>query len=208
MARHYCGAESERIMQKSKQAYRINIKNPVYAEVLTDTDSGTTYGTVKSLGEAQNAGVTATVATGQLYGDGAIVDSSSVLTGLTLALDVTKIPVEARADIYNIEVEDGVLKEEGGKNAKYIAIGYEVEQTDGSSEYVWLLKGRPQPLSSSVAQSEGNITYSTDSMAVDFVKRKSDNMLRYFADSANADFSESQAAAWFTTGPSDIPHAS
>ena len=195
-------------MQTSKQSYKINLKKPVYSVVLTDTAEGTTYGPVKSLGEAQQANVTATVATGQLYGDGAIVDSSSRLTGLSLALDVTKIPVEARAEIYDITVEDGVLLEEAGKLPKYIAVGYEVEQTSGDSEYVWLLKGRPAPISDSVQQSEGNVNYSTDSMTIDFVKRKSDNMLRYFADAANPDFTQGQAAAWFTTGPSTYPHKS
>lgn len=185
----------------SKRAYKINIKHPVYCEVLTDTSSGTTYGTVKTLGEAQKIQVTATSSTGQLYGDGAIVDSSAKLTGLTVVLNATKIPVEAKADIYNYTVTNGVVQVKAGVQAKYIAIGYEVEQTTGDSEYVWLLKGRPQALNGDVSQSESNITYSTDTMTIDFVKRISDDMLQYYADAANADFTSSQASAWFTSGP-------
>lgn len=188
----------------SKRSYKINIKNPVYCEVLTDDKSGTTYGTVKSLGEAQQAQVTASAATGSLYGDGAIVDSSAKLTGLSLALNVTKIPVEARADIYNLTVTNGVVQVKAGVQAKYIAVGYEIEQTSGESEYVWLLKGRPQPLNENVSQSESNINYSNDQMVIDFVKRVSDEMLQYFADAANADFTAAQAAKWFTNGPSAI----
>lgn len=194
-------------MQTSTQAYRINITRPVYAEVLTDTESGTTYGEVKSLGEAQTADVTPSVSTGQLFGNGAIVDSSARLTGLALSLKVTKVPVEARADIYNYTVTDGVIQEKAGQTAKYIAVGFEVEQTNGKSEYVWLLKGRPQPINSNLAQSESNITYSTDTLVIDFVKRKSDDMLRYFADLANPDFTEAQAEEWFKTGPSTFPKA-
>ena len=188
----------------SKQAYKINIKKPVYCEVLTDTAEGTTYGDVKSLGDAQQIQVTAVSSTGQLYGDGAIVDSSAKLTGLTVVLNTTKVAVEARADIYNYTVTNGVVQVKAGVQAKYIALGYEVEQTSGDSEYVWLLKGRPQALNENVQQSENNITYSTDQMTIDFVKRVSDDMLQYFADAANADFTAAQAEKWFTNGPSSI----
>lgn len=188
----------------SKRSYKINIKKPVYCVVTADTPEGTTYGDVKSLGEAQQAQVTAVSSTGQLYGDGAIVDSSSKLTGLTVVLSTTKIPVEAIAEIFNYTVTDGVVQVKAGDQANYIAIGYEVEQTTGDSEYVWLLKGRPQPLSSDVSQSEQNVNYSTDQLTVDFVKRISDDMLQYYADAANADFTAEQAAAWFLTGPSSI----
>ena len=88
-------------MATSKRSYKINIKKPVYCEVLTDTTDGTTYGSVKSLGEAMQVQMTAVSSSGQLYGDGSIVDSSSKISGLTVVLDATKIPVEAKADIYN-----------------------------------------------------------------------------------------------------------
>ena len=191
-------------MATSKRSYKINIKKPVYCEVLTDTTDGTTYGSVKSLGEAMQVQMTAVSSSGQLYGDGSIVDSSSKISGLTVVLDATKIPVEAKADIYNYTFTDGVVQVKAGVQAKYIALGYEVEQTTGDSEYVWLLKGRPQSLNENVQQSEQNITYSTDQMTIDFVRRVSDDMLQYYADAANADFTASQAAAWFSQGPSQI----
>ena len=189
-------------METSSQSYRINITNPVYCEMITDTKEGTVYGVVKSLGEAQQAQCTAVEASGEVYGNGDIVDSSSLLVGLTLALDITKIPIEVQADIYNFEVEDGVVLVKAGVQPKYIAVGYEVPQTDGKSEYIWLLKGRPKPLNKNVQQSNGNINYSTDTMNVSFVKRKSDNRLKFFADASNPSFTAEQAAKWFAQGPS------
>lgn len=185
----------------SARAYRINIKRPVYCEVLTDTASGTTYGTVKTLGEIQEAQITPQSATGRLYGDGGIVDSSALLTGVTLALQLTKIPVEAVADIYNYTVTNGVVQVKAGTTAKMIAVGFEVVQSDGSSEYTWLLKGRPQAINNTVQQSTDNINYSTDTLTIEFVKRISDEMIRYYADSANADFTAAQAEKWFEAGP-------
>lgn len=189
----------------STRSYKINVKNPVYCIVTEDTASGTTYGPVKSLGESQQAQITAQASTGKLYGNGTVVDSSAKLTGLTLALTSTKVPVEAKAEIYNYTVTNGVVQVKAGVQANYIAVGYEVEQTGGKSEYVWLLKGRPQPISEDVAQSEANITYSTESMTIEFVERVSDGNLQFFADGANDDFTDAQAAKWFTTGPATIP---
>lgn len=188
-------------MKASSQAYRINITHPVYCEVLTDTELGTTYGTVKTFGEAQTMEVTAVVAEGTLYGNGAIVDSTSKITGLTAAFTATKIPVEVQADIYNYEVTGGVIQQKAGTIAKNIAVGYEVEQTSGKSEYVWLLKGRPAPMNQSVSQSETSVNYSTDTITINFMARKSDGMLRFFADASNEEFTAAQAEKWFNEGP-------
>ena len=185
----------------SKRSYKINVKNPVYCKLTSDTLSGVSYGSVISLGEAMQIQLTAVSSSGQLYGNGSIVDSSSKLTGLTAIFDATKIPIEVKADIYNQTYTDGVLQEKAGEQANYIALGYEIEQTTGDSQYVWLLKGRPQPLNENVQQSEANITYSTDQMTIEFVRRVYDDMLRYYADAANADFTAAQAAAWFSAGP-------
>lgn len=190
-------------MQKSNKSYKINIKNPVYCVVTADNEAGTTYGEVKSLGEAQEISITPSVATGALYGNGAQVDSSSKLTGIAISLQTTKVLVEARQEIFNEEVTDGVVITKAGQNANYIALGYEVEQTDGKSQYVWLLKGRPVPMNESISQSTDNITYSTDTIDINFVRRDSDNALRYFADASNPDFTDEQAAAWFVEGPSN-----
>lgn len=188
----------------SSRAYKINIKNPVYCIMLTDEKTGTTYGQVKTLGEAQQAQVTASSATGTLFGNGIKVDSSAKLTGLTLVLDSTKVPVEAKAEIFDYTVTNGVVQVKAGAQPKFIAVGYEVEQTSGKSEYVWLLKGRPQPMNANASQSENNINYSTDQLTVEFVERVSDGMLEFFADGANEEFTDAQAAKWFNAGPASI----
>lgn len=192
-------------MQKSNQSYRINITNPKYCVVLSDTEEGTTYGPVKEFGEGQEIQVTPSVATGTLYGNGMVVDSTSKLTGMAVSLRLTKLPIEDVAEIYDATVTNGVIQEKAGATAKYIAVGYEVEQTDGKSEYVWLLKGRPRPMNRTNTQSEGNVTYSTDTVEIDFVARKSDKNIRWYADASCSDFTEAQAKAWFTNGPSAIP---
>ena len=54
-------------------------------------------------------------------------------------------------------------------------------------------------------QSTENFNFSTDSITVNFIPRDSDKELRFFADSANGDLTQSQIDAWFLTGPSKAP---
>lgn len=189
-------------MQKSAQGYKINITNPVYAILLQDDENGVAYGDVKKFGEAMEISITPSISSGELYGNGAKVDSYSKLTGLTVSFKNTKVPIEVRQEIYNLQVENGVVMESAAQQStQYIAFGYETEQTNGKSEYTWLLKGRPKPITTDLKQSEQNVTYSTDTIEIDFVKRVFDDMLRYFADASNPDFTEGQAEAWFDEGP-------
>lgn len=185
-------------MSVSKKAYKINIKHPVYAILLTDDSTGATYGDIKEFGEAQKVTLTPNTATGSLYGNGNKVDASAKMTSMTVEYDTTKIPIEVIADIYKQDLTDGVMTSKS-TNANYIAFGYEVEQTTGDSEYVWLLKGRPQPLGEEVSQSEDNITYSTDKITIEFVARTYDEAFRKFADAANPDFTG--ADTWFDAVP-------
>ena len=127
------------------------------------------------------------------------------MTGLAVALDVNKVPIEDRAEILGNKYENGVLVETSGDEAPYIALGYEVPETNGCKELIWLLKGRAQPYNSNVQQSTDNINFSTDSITINFIPRTSDGMLRFCGDTANADLTEQQISKWFTTGPSKVP---
>lgn len=191
--------------QKSKKANRINIKNLVYCKLLTDEVGSTTYGEVKPLSPAMQIQVTVSLASGVLYGDGAQEENIAKMTGIAVVLDVNKVCIEDRAEILGNKYENGVLVEKEGDEAPYIALGYEIPETNGCKELIWLLKGRAQPYNSNVQQSTDNINFSTDSITINFIPRTSDEMLRFFGDTANADLTEEQVKKWFTTGPSTVP---
>ena len=191
--------------QKSKKANRINIKNAVYCVLQTDESEGTTYGDVKSLSPAMQVQLTTSLATGVLHGDGVQQENIARITGIAMVLDVNKIPIEDRAIILGNKYENGILEEVAGDEAPYIAVGYEVPETNGCKELIWLLKGRAQPYNSNVQQSTENINFSTDSVTINFIPRDSDGRLRFFGDTANADLTEEQVTKWFKTGPSVPP---
>ncbi len=183
------------------KGYKINIKHPVYCILNSDTAEGVGYDVVKDFGEAQEVGITPSVATGSLYGNGDQVDNVSKLSAITISYKTTKVSQEAKKDIFNLEVQDGVLITKAGQVAKYIAFGYEVELSNGKSQYVWLLKGRPVPMNETNTQSEDNIKYSTDTLEISFIRREYDKALKYDAEVGEMGFTEEQANKWFLNGP-------
>lgn len=191
--------------QKSKKANRINIKNAVYCKMLTDEAGSTTYDEPKSLSPAMQVQLTTTLATGVLHGDGVQQENIAKITGISMVLDVNKVPIEDRAVILGNKYENGILEEVEGDEAPYIAVGYEVPETNGCKELIWLLKGRAQPYNSNVQQSTNNINFSTDSVTINFIPRDSDGRIRFFGDTANPELTEEQVTKWFTTGPSVPP---
>lgn len=193
---------------KSNKANRINIKNIHYALLTEDDSDGVAYGPVVKLPYAMQAQVTPSQATGVLYGDGAQQENIGRLTGIALQLDINKIPIENRAEMLGHTYENGIMIEKAGDEAPYLALGYQVEQTNGYSEFIWFLKGRVQEGNQTVQQQTDNINFSTDQITINFIKRDYDDSIRYYADSANSEFDESQAESWFEEGPSNYPIAS
>lgn len=184
---------------------RINIARPVYSPVLTDTAEGTTYGPVKTFGKAMQIQLTPQVATGTLYGDGNKEEDVGLLKGMAVVIDVNKVFSEVKAEIMGNTMADGVVIEKNGDQPIEIALGYEVEQMNSTKEQVWLLKGRAQPANQTIQQSTDNVNFSTDSITINFIPRESDGQIRFYADTANSDYSAEQATAFFLTGPTTYP---
>jgi len=189
----------------SKKSNRINIARPVYSLILTDTAEGTTYGPVKPLGKAMQVQLTPQVATAVLYGDGSKEEDIGKMKGIAAAVDVNKLYIETRAEIMGNSMVDGVVIEKDGDEPPYIALGFEVEQTGNTKEQVWLLKGRAQPANQTIQQSTDNMNFSTDSVTINFIPRESDKQIRFYADTANSEYTVAQAAAFFLTGPVKYP---
>lgn len=189
----------------SKKSNRINVARLIYCLLLTDSAEGTTYGPVKPFGKAMQIQITPQIATGTLYGDGNKEEDVGVLKGMAVAVDTNKVFAETRAEIMGNTIVDGVVIEKSGDQPPDIALGYEVEQLGGTKEQVWLLKGKAQPGNQTIQQSTDNLNFSTDSTTINFIPRESDKQIRFFGDTANSDYTEAQATAFFEAGPTTYP---
>lgn len=184
-------------MQASKKGNKINIKSPVYALLTSDTLDGVAYGEVKSLGKAMQVQITPTIASGNLYGDGKKTEDISQLVGIAFVIDLNKLNIETKAEILGYEYTDGVLIERAGDEPPEIAVGFVTEQTGGTYEQTWLLKGRAQPPNTTTQQRTESINFSTDSITINFIPREYDGQLRFYADTANPEYTAAQATKFF-----------
>lgn len=185
----------------SVKANRFNIKKIVYALISKDDTTAYNYGTIKTLGAIMSAQFTPSYAEAPLYGGGIITDRVSKLTGGTLKVEVNKIPIENRAEIYGHTYASGVLTITKDDQAEDIAIGYEIEQTSSKRELVWLFKCKAKPFGNNNQQSTNSINYSTDTIDFDVMAREYDGKIKADGDTANADFTDALATVFLDTIP-------
>lgn len=117
--------------------------NLVYAEVTSDDKSGFVTGEVKPLAPLASVGIsTESSSESHFYDNQAmIVISSEGADELTLG--VAAIPLKTLADITGKFYDDSTgLFVDQEATPKYFAVGYEYNKTDGSTVYVWHLKGQ------------------------------------------------------------------
>lgn len=187
------------------KSYRMNVKNLVYAPLLTDTSTGSTYGEVKKFASARQIQITPTVSAGDCYGDGVKEKSQSKISGYDVTVDVNKAQVDVRADWFGHKLTaDGELIVNKDDVPTTFAFGYEIEQSEGHRELVWLLKCSAQPYSYTVNQTEGDIKYSSDSIKLTAVCRESDGNFQLIGDTNNSTFTDTKADVFLSTVPTSI----
>jgi phi13 family phage major tail protein len=182
-------------------SFRFNIKNLHYALLTKDDATGVTYGAIKAIPGMMSIKMVPKSIDGKVYGDGSVKDQQSMIESIDVDLEMNKIPLENRAEMQGNTYSAGVSDEKDTDKAPDLALGFEIEHTDGKSEYVWLHKGKLAPIGDEVKQREGKIEYGTQKSKFTFIPRDNDHGLRKIADSGAADFVASVATGWFTAVP-------
>lgn len=172
----------------STDTYRINVENAAYALIESNTTLAYSLKNKKPLPGLRSIDLTLQLASGKLYGDGSIACNIAQATGATLKVDVNKIKIENRAEILGQTYSSGVLDVKAGDSAPEIAFYFEVISDKGTKEQLWLLCGVAQPFGMTGAQREENITFSTDTMTIEFKPRAIDKKIQRLGDTSNADF--------------------
>lgn len=177
--------------------YKMNVKNCKYAPVSVDTNSTYTLGTAVDLPAIRTVDVAFTLASGELYGDGALVSKMAKLTGATLKLGIDKLPQAARAAMLGHTINaKGVMSVKVTDVPIKIAMYMELELDDGGYEALWLLVGKAEPVNITGNQSETSINYTTDELTVDFVRREKDKQVIAYADTDNDAFDAAAQTAF------------
>lgn len=170
-------------------SYRINVRNCKAVPVTTNSSSSYSLGDSIALPDLDTIEIAFLTATGELYGDGKLVDKSAEITGAQLKLGIDKVAQAARAALGGHTIDsNGVLRVATSDKAPEIAVYMETESTGTDYEAIWLLCGKCEPIGLTGKQKESAVTYSTDSLTINCVARKLDNQVLALADTENSTF--------------------
>ena len=163
-----------------------------------DTSKAPVYDTAVSLSELAAANWTPTLASGEQYGDNGRVESTSMVTGGTLALEVTDLPTEVRGKIYG-ETHDE-------ENESWLAGSSDVGPFGGVTYYktgtrnsipyfecYFYPKANAAPAADSATTASSAITYTNDAISLSVSPRLNDSVYREVSDRFS---SEEEARAW------------
>ena len=177
--------------------YRINVRNCQRAAVTVDSDSTYTLGTVVAMPTLRQVDLAFTSASGTLYGDGEKVSEVSLINGATLQFGIDKLTQADKVALLGVtEDAKGVVSYKTTDKPPKTAIYFEVEHDDGGYEAIWLLCGKAQPIGVSAQQREDNITFSTETVNMTFVRREKDKTVMKMADTDDSAFTSSYQTAF------------
>lgn len=178
---------------------RFNVKNFHYGVIKKNTDGTITREKPVAIPGMEKVAVNYKIATGQLYGDGALVEDASKLAGAEIALDLNKLPTKDEIVILGKTKDDnGIVHDNKSDQAVGICIGWEVELTGGESEFIWFTNCIAKPNNKEYQQSTDNITFSKDTLLVTAMPDENGDV-RLFGETLDTTFK--CAETWFETCP-------
>jgi len=177
-------------------AVKIGLKKAYYAKMTNDVEGSVTYDVPVPLVLAQQVQVNPRVNRVQVPGDDIIAEDITQCLGADLTIQRTQFTLDEEAILLGRpkDADGGVY---GGTfdNPPYIAFGYMRTFNDGSGLYVWVLKTRFTPSSSTAdTKQPDNINPQYDAMSASSITRKADGAWIYSKKSNDPNF----ASTFFT----------
>lgn len=177
---------------------RIGLKNIHYAVLTKDESDGVTYEKPKKIGNAISIEINTNSNKATLYGDDMAVASNTTILDSTVTIETTSIPLEDRAILlgHTVDSTTGAVIAKGSDPPPDVAILFETDNEDGSTDYVKWYKGKFAPTQESINTRGENLEYQTPRLEGTFVARQYDGAYQIIANSANS-LSASLISSWY-----------
>ena len=131
-------------------------------EVLTDDDSGVTFGEPFRIAKAIEATINPKTNEASLYADDAMVEYFAGVTGYDVSLNIDDLKTEVKGKLLGYSTDaDGVVIENNELNAKEHAIAFRALRSDGDYEYRVLYKVRFAPTEDRYQTQGDNVEFQT-----------------------------------------------
>lgn len=174
----------------------VGLKNIHYAVISADSDSGTTYGTPKKIGNAVSVDINPSTQKAALYGDDMAVATATAMGEVTVTIETTDIPLEDLAILLGATADStGEIIFKSSDVAPYVGLAFESEKHDGGIRCMKLLKGKFAQTQETINTKGENIEYQVPKIEGTFVARQSDGGWKQFKDVAAG----TSTATWYST---------
>ena len=168
---------------------RVGLRDVIFWKLTADTASTLTYESAAETETVDAIDVSISHANADpdiLYADDIENDVLYPDTELTVTLEVKELPLALQAKLLgNLVGTKNEIVEVAGATPPYYAMGFKSAKRDGNDRYVWLVKGRAQPLDEQFHTKEKAPTRQNDTISLTFIKRTKDDVFKYVYDTVN-----------------------
>ena len=165
---------------------RVGLRDVIFWKLKTDTATTLTYESAAETETVDAIDVSISHANADpdiLYADDIENDVLYPDTELTVTLEVKELPLSLQAKLLGNRVgTKNEIVEVAGATPPYYAMGFKSAKRDGNDRYVWLVKGRAQPLDEQFHTKEKAPTRQNDTISLTFIKRTNDDVFKYVYD--------------------------
>ena len=165
---------------------RVGLRDVIFWKLKTDTATTLTYESAAETETVDAIDVSISHANADpdiLYADDIENDVLYPDTELTVTLEVKELPLSLQAKLLgNLVGTKNEIVEVAGATPPYYAMGFKSAKRDGNDRYVWLVKGRAQPLDEQFHTKEKAPTRQNDTISLTFIKRTNDDVFKYVYD--------------------------
>jgi len=165
---------------------RVGLRDVIFWKLKTDTATTLTYESAAETETVDAIDVSISHANADpdiLYADDIENDVLYPDTELTVTLEVKELPLALQAKLLGNKVgKKNEIVEVAGATPPYYAMGFKSAKRDGNDRYVWLVKGRAQPLDEQFHTKEKAPTRQNDTISLTFIKRTKDDVFKYVYD--------------------------
>jgi len=165
---------------------RVGLRDVIFWKLKTDTATTLTYESAAETETVDAIDVSISHANADpdiLYADDIENDVLYPDTELTVTLEVKELPLSLQAKLLgNLVGTKNEIVEVAGATPPYYAMGFKSAKRDGNDRYVWLVKGRAQPLDEQFHTKEKTPTRQNDTISLTFIKRTNDDVFKYVYD--------------------------
>lgn len=152
-------------------AIPINIKNFCYS-LLIDTAGVITYATPVPIPGLMEIKLDMKTEEAKLSGDGKTTVIVNTEGDITLEASLNKFPMKDQAALLGrtFDATKGTLIRKEGDVGVYTAVGFEIENEDGTSAFTWLYKGKfSQPSENYKQKEDGKVSFTTPTLKGTFI---------------------------------------